>query len=512
LKIDNGKVMDMPIQSPLSDFSGSYHSWTSHGSCYSETPGATISANQASMQQHSQSVSSTDNAAMQVTAQKQRYQSTLSWVKQQATITQRSQMTLAKQFLSSLGRYAELVYFKNPDNNSSARPEDLAAIAITILDKRTSSNPLQPLVRDWAYCYLADKFHRRGIHHFLSHEGGRLPIHQPPEKFGLDTPALRSADGKFFQVPSRLSDEDIQILRDLGMQPDVKNLINENYRGKLQIARQRGVLGENGRPTKRYVISKKYHTATLEEMAHAHNAALIIYYLPHTPRFSALRSNVNLSVTRYQFSDLAPYGDLQYLTNDIDASDLSQQEKDKVMQSFAKQAIETMHELFSAPVPVYPDDFKLENLLLLNSGLVSPCDLDGAHIQNDLCTDPEATIGFQDPNIYFKDRQVYARDAAKYSLGATLYVLATGEDPPGSHDPNWEGYQNLVIENMPATIKDIAMLLMQQNPALRPELDDLLSDERFSVALLSSYSPEELAGIARRVHRSVPKKNQEAAG
>jgi len=465
---------------PRSDLTGSYHAWTSNDGTASSASGVE-QGREAS--QLPASGSNTESPGNQAPMQQQRYRNTLNWVQQ-------LQLTQMKPALEKAALRAELDYFRNPQNTRTATPEELAAIAVNNIASR---HQLPMELQVMAQNYLADKFRTRGVHHHLSEGSGRLPRHQPPEKFRMDAPLFRTHDKRFFQIPKQFGEPEQRHLNQKGIKVGSDNLLKEDVPA-LQIARERGDVSLIP-SANRYAVVKHFDIDSEEAFYQAESNAYITAHLPPTPRFSEIRSRAVFNKAQYHFSDLAIHGDVSDFLDRLNGSNLSSQQKETARRTLALECIKVLEEMHNADV--YPLDFKPENLLMLENGLVGPCDLKGAKLGNILCVDPEATVGYQDPNIFCEGGSVFAKDATKYALGASLYTLMHPEsDPPGTEDPEWEGYDDDPLP-APESVDEVARILMQKDPAKRAELSELMNSPCFTAHPV--FSQEEFAELCRQI-------------
>lgn len=383
---------------------------------------------------------------------------------------------------------AEVRHFSQRQTSGTATPEMLAH---QVVGRLAGSWNMSGPQRQWATAYVADKFQRRGIHHYVHPFGSRMPRHAQATQFGLDGPRYRTSDGKVFEVPEKLGEEEQAQLRLHGFEVDENNQVAPEVKSEVKVARQLLELPDGSLST-RHCIVKRFDVSDQAGFTNANNVARLLPLLASVCSFAGEHSWANFTEEFLLFSPLAKRGDLLTVTNKLEQMDLPEEVHEKVIRTLVRKMILYLDAIGKLPWAVYPLDIKPENLLLLDDGAIGCNDLKYAKLGNVHCTDPEATEGFQDPNIFDKRKTVYARDLSLYAAGATIVQLVTGEEPEGTEDSSWEGYRNMSPSEQPE-LEEWGKLMMQKDASRRPGYAALLQSSCLSATAV--YTEAELEQV-----------------
>jgi hypothetical protein len=337
----------------------------------------------------------------------------------------------------------------------------------SLLGERTG---LAPKVQKVAQDYIEKHYGGNGgsPHFWATAEGGEFVV----KGTNLTVPIIRSRNMHFFKKLSRIdARQAARLLSDTGLNHAKKTTtLGTGARGKVTIAVELKAEGNE------FVAAKEYMN-----LRRGANEQMIVSQLKDSRYFSGLREPATLTDKAYLFMDVAGCGNCVDVQNRINSmTDANAQHRAEF--TLATHYIKAIMALKTQDPPIYHLDIKPDNFLLKKDGSVILVDFDASSTEDKYGRQPgggHIAVGsphFRDPR--WKEQEASAADADKYSLGATLFTLATGEFyvgtlGPGGRgvDPNWKGSDSANLQGN--NLREVALKLMDKDPANRPELDKL---------------------------------------
>jgi hypothetical protein len=299
----------------------------------------------------------------------------------------------------------------------------------------------------------------------------------------LDSPIIRSAKKSFFQV---------QFEKKLG----------HGGSGRVYRAILLTLDGEHPAAAKEFNDPKDY-TAT--------NELDIISKLTDNDYVSLIRDSAQLLNRALLFIDFAAHGDCVVVQNAV-AKMPDGEEKTNAQRSLGRRYVEAMAALHAHQPPIRHLDFKPDNLLLTADGRVIVVDFGVATTENKFPTMKDGSTLFP-PTKQYADPQ--AKSAAGtpgaadlFALGMSLYVLEKNYWPDevyelkedGSRNwenlnPEWKGFDTSSGDVTGKDLEEVAMMLMDADPARRPSLEQVRKLPCFKDKDI--YTNEELVGLVK---------------